>query len=376
MEKQVYSGIGGQAVIEGIMMKNKEDYSVAVRKPDGSIDVIQGEYLSLTDKYPFFRLPFLRGILSFYDSMALGMKCLSHSASFYEDDEGSEPGKLEQFLDKLFGEKVEQVLSALVMVFSFAMALFIFVALPTILLSFVKKFLPIESALAFLEGLLRILIFVLYIKLISRAKDIRRTFEYHGAEHKCINCVEHGLDLTVDNVMASSKEHKRCGTSFIVYVMMISIFLFMFLHFDSLYLKILSRLLLIPVIAGISYEVLRLVGMVDNPLTRLLFIPGMWMQGLTTKEPERDEVEVAIAAVERVFDWRAFQKKAFPEKVASEQTSSGNAISEQSVSKSSISEQAVSGNANSEQTASKPASGNAVSENMISEQAVSEEGEA
>ena len=376
MEKQVYSGIGGQAVIEGIMMKNKEDYSVAVRKPDGSIDVIQGEYLSLTDKYPFFRLPFLRGILSFYDSMALGMKCLSHSASFYEDDEGSEPGKLEQFLDKLFGEKVEQVLSALVMVFSFAMALFIFVALPTILLSFVKKFLPIESALAFLEGLLRILIFVLYIKLISRAKDIRRTFEYHGAEHKCINCVEHGLDLTVDNVMASSKEHKRCGTSFIVYVMMISILLFMFLHFDSLYLKILSRLLLIPVIAGISYEVLRLVGMVDNPLTRLLFIPGMWMQGLTTKEPERDEVEVAIAAVERVFDWRAFQKKAFPEKAASEQTSSGNAISEQSVSKSSISEQAVSGNANSEQTASKPASGNAVSENMISEQAVSEEGEA
>ena len=376
MEKQVYSGIGGQAVIEGIMMKNKEDYSVAVRKPDGSIDVIQGEYLSLTDKYPFFRLPFLRGILSFYDSMALGMKCLSHSASFYEDDEGSEPGKLEQFLDKLFGEKVEQVLSVLVMVFSFAMALFIFVALPTILLSFVKKFLPIESALAFLEGLLRILIFVLYIKLISRAKDIRRTFEYHGAEHKCINCVEHGLDLTVDNVMASSKEHKRCGTSFIVYVMMISIFLFMFLRFDSLYLKILSRLLLIPVIAGISYEVLRLVGMVDNPLTRLLFIPGMWMQGLTTKEPERDEVEVAIAAVERVFDWRAFQKKAFPEKAASEQTSSGNAISEQSVSKSSISEQAVSGNANSEQTASKPASGNAVSENMISEQAVSEEGEA
>lgn len=376
MKKQVYSGIGGQAVIEGIMMKNKEDYSVAVRKPDGSIDVIQGEYLSLTDKYPFFRLPFLRGILSFYDSMALGMKCLSHSASFYEDDEGSEPGKLEQFLDKLFGEKVEQVLSVLVMVFSFAMALFIFVALPTILLSFVKKFLPIESALAFLEGLLRILIFVLYIKLISRAKDIRRTFEYHGAEHKCINCVEHGLDLTVDNVMASSKEHKRCGTSFIVYVMMISIFLFMFLRFDSLYLKILSRLLLIPVIAGISYEVLRLVGMVDNPVTRLLFIPGMWMQGLTTKEPERDEVEVAIAAVERVFDWRAFQKKAFPEKAASEQTSSGNAISEQSVSKSSISEQAVSGNANSEQTASKPASGNAVSENMISEQAVSEEGEA
>ena len=316
MSKQKYSGIGGQAVIEGIMMKNEEKYSVAVRKPNGEIDVMESEYLSMTDKYPFLKLPFLRGIISFYDSMALGMKCLSHSASFYEDDEGAEPGAVEKALTKLFGDKVEQVLSALVMVFSFAVALFIFVALPTILLNFLKTRLSISSSmLAFLEGVLRILIFVLYIKLISRAKDIRRTFEYHGAEHKCINCVEHGLDLTVENVLASSKEHKRCGTSFIVYVMMISIFLFMFLQFDSLWLKVLSRLLLIPVIAGISYEVLRLVGLCDNPLTKILFIPGMWMQGLTTKEPDAEEVEVAIAAVEKVFDWRAFQKEHFTENV-------------------------------------------------------------
>ena len=316
MSKQKYSGIGGQAVIEGIMMKNEEKYSVAVRKPNGEIDVMESEYLSLTDKYPFLKLPFLRGIVSFYDSMALGMKCLSHSASFYEDDEGAEPGAVEKALTKLFGDKVEQVLSALVMVFSFAAALFIFVALPTILLNFLKTRLSISSSmLAFLEGVLRILIFVLYIKLISRVKDIRRTFEYHGAEHKCINCVEHGLDLTVENVLASSKEHKRCGTSFIVYVMMISIFLFMFLQFNSLWLKVLSRLLLIPVIAGISYEVLRLVGLFDNPLTKILFIPGMWMQGLTTKEPDAEEVEVAIAAVEKVFDWRAFQKEHFTENV-------------------------------------------------------------
>lgn len=323
MSKQKYSGIGGQAVIEGIMMKNEEKYSVAVRKPNGEIDVMESEYLSMTDKYPFLKLPFLRGIVSFYDSMALGMKCLSHSASFYEDDEGAEPGAVEKALTKLFGDKVEQVLSALVMVFSFAAALFIFVALPTILLNFLKTRLSISSSmLAFLEGVLRILIFVLYIKLISRAKDIRRTFEYHGAEHKCINCVEHGLDLTVENVLASSKEHKRCGTSFIVYVMMISIFLFMFLQFDSLWLKVLSRLLLIPVIAGISYEVLRLVGLFDNPLTHILFIPGMWMQGLTTKEPDAEEVEVAIAAVEKVFDWRAFQKEHFTENVhAGNQTS-------------------------------------------------------
>ena len=230
---------------------------------------------------------------------------------------------MEKTLTQLFGDKVEQVLSALVMVFSFAAALFIFVALPTILLNFLKTRLSISSSmLAFLEGVLRILIFVLYIKLISRAKDIRRTFEYHGAEHKCINCVEHGLDLTVENVLVSSKEHKRCGTSFIVYVMMISIFLFMFLQFDSLWLKVLSRLLLIPVIAGISYEVLRLVGLFDNPLTHILFIPGMWMQGLTTKEPDAEEVEVAIAAVEKVFDWRAFQKEHFSENVhAGNQTS-------------------------------------------------------
>ena len=314
MSKQVYSGIGGQAVIEGIMMKNGEKYSVAVRKPSGEIDVMESEYLSLTDKYPFLKLPFLRGIISFYDSMALGMKCLSHSASFYEDDEGSEPGAVEKAMGKIFGDKLEQVLSALVMVFSFAAAIFIFVALPTILLNFLKTVLPIAPMLAFLEGLLRILIFIIYIKLISGAKDIRRTFEYHGAEHKCINCVEHGLDLTVENVLLSSKEHKRCGTSFIVYVMMISIFLFMFLQFDSLWMKVLARLLLIPVIAGISYEVLRLVGMVDNPLTRILFIPGMWMQGLTTKEPDAEEVEVAIAAVEKVFDWRVFQREYFPEK--------------------------------------------------------------
>ena len=316
LRKQVYSGIGGQAVIEGIMMKNGEKYSVAVRKPNGEIDVMESAYLSLTDKYPFLKLPFLRGIISFYDSMVLGMKCLTHSASFYEDDEESEPGAIEKAMNKIFGDKVEQVLSALVMVFSFALALFIFVALPTILLNFLKTKLSISpSLLAFLEGVLRILIFVLYIKLISRTKDIRRTFEYHGAEHKCINCVEHGLDLTVENVLLSSKEHKRCGTSFIVYVMVISIFLFMFLQFDSLWLKVLSRLLLIPVIAGISYEVLRLVGLFDNPLTKILFIPGMWMQGLTTKEPDAEEVEVAICAVEKVFDWRAFQKEHFSKDV-------------------------------------------------------------
>ena len=310
-EKQIYSGIGGQAVIEGIMMKNGRNYSVGVRKPDGSIEVKKAEYVSLTERYPVLRLPLIRGVFSFADSMVLGMRCLSYSASFFEDDEGSEPSRFEAWLDRVFGEKVEMVLTSVVIAFSFLAALLIFVVLPTFLLSFLKPFVASETLIALLEGLLRVLIFIVYIKLISRTKDIARTFQYHGAEHKCINCVEHGLPLTVENVLASSKEHKRCGTSFIVYVMMISILLFMLLRFDVLWMKLLSRIILIPVIAGVSYEVLRLVGTRDNFLTRLLFIPGMWMQGLTTSEPDREEVEVAIAAVEAVFDWREFEQEHF-----------------------------------------------------------------
>ncbi len=310
-KSQIYCGVGGQAVIEGIMMKNRADYAVAVRKPDGSIEVKKDKYMSLTDRYSFLRLPFIRGVFSFVDSMVLGMQCLSYSASFFEDDEDSEPSKFELWLTDIFGEKLETVISAVVIAFSFVIAMLLFVLFPTFLIGLLKAWIPSETVLALLEGLLRVMIFIIYVKLISRTPDIKRTFQYHGAEHKCINCVEHGLPLTVENVMASSKEHKRCGTSFIVYVMMISILLFMLLRFDSVWIKMLSRLLLIPVIAGISYEVLRIVGMYDNALTRILFIPGMWMQGLTTTEPDEKEVEVAIAATEAVFDWRSFLKENF-----------------------------------------------------------------
>lgn len=307
--RQRYSGIGGQAVIEGIMMKNGEDYAVAVRKPNGEIEVKKEKYRALPDRYPLLRMPFLRGIFSFADAMVLGMRCLSYSASFFEDDADSEPSRLERWLIGVFGERLEAVLSAVVIAFSFVAALLLFVLLPTLAVNFLSRWIVSESGRALLEGLLRVLIFVLYIRLISKAPDIRRTFEYHGAEHKCINCVEHGLPLTVENVMASSKEHKRCGTSFLVYVMMISILLFMLLRFDTLWLRLLSRLLLIPVIAGISYELLRVVGIYDNLLTELLFIPGMWMQGLTTTEPDAEEVAVAIAATEEVFDWREYLRK-------------------------------------------------------------------
>ena len=286
---QIYSGIGGQAVIEGMMMRNGQRYSVGVRKPDGSIAVMEDTYISMTDKHPFLKAPLIRGVFSFVDSMVLGMRCLTFSASFLEDDPEEaekEPSKFEAWLDRTFGDKLEPVLETIVMIFSFVVAMLLFVIFPTWIAGFLKPVLPHASLLG-------------------------RTFQYHGAEHKCINCVEHGLPLTVDNVAASSKEHKRCGTSFIVYVMLISILLFMVIRVDTLWMRLLSRIILIPVIAGVSFEVLRLVGTHDNALTRLLFIPGMWMQGLTTREPDRDEIEVAIAAVERVFDWRDFEKQTF-----------------------------------------------------------------
>ena len=315
MAKQKYSGIGGQAILEGIMMKNGEYYACAVRREDKSIAVDRQRYVSLTDRYPLFRLPFVRGVFSFADSMILGMRALNWSAEIYaegEEEEG-EPSKFERFLEKAFGEKAMKVMMGVIMALSFLAAIGIFMLLPMFLAGLLRRVLANETLIAVLEGVFRILIFILYIKAISRMEDIHRTFMYHGAEHKCINCVEHGLPLTVENVMKSSKEHKRCGTSFLVYVMLISILLFMLLRFDSILLKFLSRILLIPLIAGISYELLRLVGLWDNALTRLLFVPGMWMQGLTTKEPDRSEIEVAIAAVEAVFDWRKWEREKFPE---------------------------------------------------------------
>lgn len=308
-----YSGIGGQAVIEGIMMKNGDDYATAVRKPDGTIEVKKDTYVSLTEKVKILSLPFIRGVFNFADSMVLGMKSLTWSASFFEDDEDSQPGKFELFLDKVFGEKLEKVLMAFVMVFSMVMAIGIFMVLPMFLSDIFRQFIPSETVMAVLEGVIRIAIFILYIKLISRMEDIKRTFMYHGAEHKCINCVEHGLPLTVENVRKSSKEHKRCGTSFLLIVMVISILFFMVIRVEDVWLRAASRIILIPVIAGVSYEFLRLAGRSNSCVINALSRPGMWMQALTTTEPDNSMIEVAIAAVEEVFDWKAYLKENFPE---------------------------------------------------------------
>jgi len=310
-----YSGIGGQAVIEGVMMKNGDEYATAVRKPDGNVEVKKDAYVSLGEKVKLFSLPFIRGIFSFGDSMVLGMKALTFSASFFEDDEeDSEPGKIEKLLERIFGEKMEKALMSMVMVFSVVMAICIFMVLPMLLAGVFQRFIKSQTIMAIFEGFIRIGIFIAYIKLVSRMEDIRRTFMYHGAEHKCINCLEHGLELNVENVRNSSKEHKRCGTSFLLIVMIISILFFMVVRVETLPLRVLSRIVLIPVIAGVSYEFLRLAGRSDSKLVDLLSRPGMWMQGLTTKEPDDAMIEVGIASVEAVFDWRAFLNRNFPEK--------------------------------------------------------------
>ena len=312
--KKCYSGIGGQAVIEGIMMKNKDEYSVAVRKSNGEIVVKKDSYIMLSQKFKILGLPFIRGIFSMVDSLILGTKTLEYSASFFEDETSEESSsKIDKWLDEHFNEKNLSIIMGIVTVISVIFALLIFSVLPAAIGSFFKFITKTESHFmtAFVEGIVRIIIFILYIKLISRMEEIKRTFEYHGSEHKCINCIENGWDLTVENVMKASKEHKRCGTSFLVYVMVISIFLFMFINPPTLLLKFVSRIVLIPVVAGVSYEVLRLAGKFDNKFVNIISRPGMWMQGLTTLEPDEKEVEVAIKAVEEVFDWRDFKEQHF-----------------------------------------------------------------
>ena len=309
-----YSGIGGQALMEGIMMKNKDQYAMAVRKPNGEISVEKDTYVSMTEKVKFFNLPFIRGIFNFADSMILGMKTLTWSASFFEDDEEEEPGKFEKYLMDKFGEKFESVIMSFVMVLSIVMAIGIFMVLPMLIANVFRLFIKSDTIMAILEGFIRIGIFITYVKVISRMDDIKRTFMYHGSEHKCINCLEHGLELNVENVMKSSKEHKRCGTSFLLIVMVISILFFMVIRVETVWLRMLSRIILIPIIAGVSYEVLRLAGRSNSKFMDFVSMPGLWMQGLTTFEPEEPMIEVAIAAVEQVFDWQEYLEENFPEK--------------------------------------------------------------
>ncbi len=300
------SGIGGQAVLEGIMMKNKSQYSVAVRKPDGEIHVQVSAHEGLAGSYGFAKLPLIRGVVNFIDSLVLGMETLTFSASFYEEEEEKEPGGFERLLLKLFGEKAEKVVMGGTVAFSVVMAVAIFMILPYWISSFFQDYIVSNTLLAVIEGAIRLGLFLLYVVLISSMKDIRRVYMYHGAEHKCINCIERGRDLNVENVKRSSRYHARCGTSFLFIVMLISIVFFIFIRVESPALRVLFRILLVPVIAGVSYEFIRLAGRSENPLVKLLSLPGKGLQMLTTREPDDDMIEVGIAAVEAVFDWRSF----------------------------------------------------------------------
>ena len=307
-----YSGIGGQAVIEGIMMRNKDKYSVGVRKPDGEIVVDVKEFKPYAERFKLAGVPFIRGSFAFVESMVIGMRTLMYSASFFEDDEDCEPSKFEMWLEKTFGDKLDKIIIGISMAAAFVLALVIFLWLPLFLAGLLNRVITNDTLMAFFEGVIRVAIFVIYIKLVSKTKDINRTFMYHGAEHKCINCIEHGIPLSVDNVAVSSKEHKRCGTSFIIIVMLIGILFFMVIRVHDPIMRLLSRIVLMPVIAGVSYEFLRLAGRSENPIVNILSKPGLMMQKLTTYEPDDSMIEVAIAAVEAVFDWKEYQREEFP----------------------------------------------------------------
>ena len=305
------SNIGGQAVLEGIMMRHGDDYAVAVRKPDGEIFVQKEEYHSVIKWKALTKIPFIRGVFNFIDSMVLGIKTLMFSAEFYEDEEEvkSEKELTEEEIAKK--EKQEKWMMNATVAISVVIAVAVFMVLPYFLSSLLKPLMPSYHLRTLVEGFVRIGIFILYIALISRMDDIQRTLMYHGAEHKCINCIEHGLPLTVDNVRISSRQHKRCGTSFLFFVLAISIILLMLIQVESPLMRVIVRIALIPVIAGISYEVLKLAGRSENPIINLLSRPGLAIQKLTTKEPDDSMIEVAIQAVEAVFDWRAYEAENF-----------------------------------------------------------------
>lgn len=328
------SGIGGQAVLEGVMMRNKSEYAVAVRKPDGEIKVKTEKCKSSADRGLFFRLPLVRGVVAFVDSLYLGMKTLTYSASFYEEEEVTKSPKKQSSLAgktkeaakdekreeetqatkiqdaaKARSDTREQLEMVLTVVLSVVLALAVFVALPFGLSLLLQGMIHSSALLALIEGVIRVALFIGYVCAISFMEDIHRVFMYHGAEHKAINCVEHCEELTVANVRKQSKHHRRCGTSFLFIVMFISIIFFMFLYFDNMWLRLVSRVILIPVVAGISYEFILWAGNNDTKLVQILSTPGMWLQKMTTREPDDAMIEVAIASVEAVFDWKAYQSR-------------------------------------------------------------------
>ncbi|MCD7862996.1 MAG: DUF1385 domain-containing protein [Lachnospiraceae bacterium] len=308
--KQQYCGVGGQAVLDGIMMRNGRDYAIAVRKTDGTI-AVEKKVGPKKEKSVFSKIPFVRGVVNFIDSLKTGFQSLNVSAEIGMEDIEEEPGKFELFLKKHFGDKANDIIMSFTVLAAVILAVAVFILLPYGLSAFAGQFIQSRMVLSVFEGVLRLLIFIGYVTLIGFMEDIDRMYMYHGAEHKCINCIERGKPLTVRNVRRSSRLHPRCGTSFMLYVMVISCVCFFFIQASNPLLRLLYRLLLIPVIAAVSYELIQLAGRSSNPIVKLLNLPGMGMQMLSTREPDDGMIEVAIKAVEAVFDWEGYQEVVF-----------------------------------------------------------------
>nr|MCR5388927.1 DUF1385 domain-containing protein [Lachnospiraceae bacterium] len=302
-----YSGIGGQAVIEGVMMRNGDKCAVAVRKEDGTIAVEKQENTGLPSDMVLKKIPFVRGVVNLVDSLMMGIGSLTYSASLFDEEDEKTKELKEKNPEK--AKKKEKAENAFTVLLSLAIAVLLFMVAPYYLAEFFRRFGMGETGVALIEGIVKVIIFLVYMIAISLMEDIKRTYMYHGAEHKCINCIEHGMDLNVENVRKSSRFHKRCGTSFIVFVIVISIIVFMFIRVDSRLLRLVLRLVLIPVIAGISYELIRLAGRHEGGIIGVLSLPGIALQHITTSEPDDSMIEVGIASVEAVFDWREYLAK-------------------------------------------------------------------
>ena len=302
------TSIGGQALIEGILMRGPERQAIVVRDQEGALVEKVEELRLIRDRYPVLGVPLIRGTVNFLDSMVKGVKALMYSADFYPEEEAAQPSKLDLWLERhLSSKKLESVIVALAVVMGVGLSVFLFMVLPTFLTGGILHFFPGFPMWGrnVVEGLLKIVIFLLYLIVCSRQKDIYRVFQYHGAEHKTIFCYEAGLPLTVENVRAQPRHHPRCGTSFLFVVIFVSILfssaVFGVWPITSVWLRTLAHLLLLPLVVGVTYEFNRWVGRHDNPVTRVLTAPGMWLQNFTTNEPDDGMIECAIRSLELVL---------------------------------------------------------------------------
>lgn len=302
-KKKHCTSIGGQAVIEGVMMRGPKSSAIAVRKPDGDIIVEERANSSIMQKLKFLKLPLIRGCVAFFESMIIGTKALMFSAEFFdvEGDENEKQSKFDAWLEKTFGDKLKNYVVYISVVISLFLSIGLFIMVPTYLTSFFK--IESNTVKTSVEGAMKIIIFLGYLILVSRMKDIKRVFEYHGAEHKTIHCYESGEDLTVENVRKQSRLHPRCGTSFLLIVLVVSILLFLFVpNGGSLawYVRAGYKLLMLPLVAGLAYEIIKFAGRHNNILTRIISAPGMAFQHITTSEPDDSQIEVAIASLNAV----------------------------------------------------------------------------